>query len=57
MGYHLKATFDESPTLISMKRQKKCFYIKTLYTKIRGGARGVMVIVTGNGHDTSSNPG
>ena len=28
------------------------------YTHTHGGARGVMVIVVGNGHgDTSSNPG
>ena len=28
------------------------------YIQTNGGARGVMVIVTGNGHgDTSSNPG
>ena len=31
---------------------------KPLMIKINGGARGVMVIVVGNGHgDTSSNPG
>ena len=31
---------------------------KTAVTSIRGGARGVMVIVVGNEHgDTSSNPG
>ena len=29
-----------------------------MYKNIHGGARGVMVIVVGNGHgDTSSNPG
>ena len=31
---------------------------EVVYKTIRGGARGVMVIVVGNGHgDTSSNPG
>ena len=33
-------------------------YIKLYNLYITGGARGVMVIVVGNGHgDTSSNPG
>ena len=34
-----------------------CISIYKLYNK-QGGARGIMVIVVGNGHgDTSSNPG
>ena len=33
-------------------------YISISIISIKGGARGVMVIVVGNGHgDTSSNPG
>ena len=33
-------------------------FLLPLYMKARGSARGVMVIVVGNGHgDTSSNPG
>ena len=32
--------------------------LQVIYTRFSGGARGVMVIVVGNGHDdTSSNPG
>ena len=37
------------------KRERNC---KSLRTPDKGGARGVMVIVVGNGRgDTSSNPG
>ena len=43
-----------------MKGYSKCrdFHNKSLTRRYNGGARGVMVIVVGNGHsDTSSNPG
>ena len=28
-----------------------------MHKALQGGSRGVMVIIVGNGHDTSSNPG
>ena len=38
--------------------QGKCKNVDTDNSPLYGGARGVMVIVVGNGHgDTSSNPG
>ena len=38
--------------------QQECSMYGYHYVDLSGGARGVMVIVVGNGHgDTSSNPG
>ena len=46
---------DSRETLLCIKMRT---YIGMTTTTLCGGARGVMVIVAGNGHgDTSSNPG
>ena len=45
-------------TFTTDKLPEEQYHKQLIYTVYRGGARGVMVIVVGNGHgDTSSNPG
>ena len=59
-GYEGKR-FGEKSLLTAVQRNAvRTNYIKAKidHTQQKGGARGVMVIVVGNGHgDTSSNPG